>query len=122
MRKSMHQTLPLVVGALTLLADSYVHAALDTTQAVKAEPEGTPTSGADLLHSHAYDLYTHLRPATAGEWGKKSLFSCEKALALRYGHEEEWQRWQEKDRDGGDGEEKRKQKEEQEPQVKREEE
>ena len=79
-----------------LLADSYV--------AVNNEEEGyTVTSGADLLHADAYELYTKFRPSTAGEWGKKSTFFCGKALSLRRGRaESEVSIWEKLDDDETD--------------------
>jgi hypothetical protein len=88
MRKSMYQTLPLVIGALTLLADSYV---LGNEESNGNASLDVPSP--DLLHERAYELYTQFRPETAGEWGKKSSFYCSKALALRRGHEAEIDAW-----------------------------
>lgn len=98
----MYQTLPVVIGALSLLADSYINATAQDMSAVKEEQEGVSPNERDssdipnpeLLHQRAYELYCSFRPATAGEWGKKSMFFCDKALALRRGYEDEWQQWQ----------------------------
>jgi hypothetical protein len=88
MRRSMHQTLPVVIGSLMLLADSYT-----SQSSIKGEDGATEYQpggyGPDLLHANAYDLYTKFRPVTAGEWGKKSTFHCGKALALRRGRDED---------------------------------
>lgn len=91
----MHQTLPLVMGALTLLADSYANSTANDAAAVKAESgmDVSEVPSPDLLHARAYELYTQFRPATAGEWGKKSMFYCDKALALRRGHDDAWAAW-----------------------------
>lgn len=89
--KSMQQTLPAVMGALTLLADSFT-----STNGMGPEESEfyEPSTGADTLHANAYNLYTKFRPSTAGEWGKKSTFFCGKALALRRGKEEDLDLWE----------------------------
>lgn len=101
MRKSMYQTLPLVIGALTLLADSYINDDLAETNDDSDDGQRGGMPGPDLLHARAYELYTQFRPSTAGEWGKKSMFYCAKALALRRGRSEDLARWDE----GQEGEE-----------------
>lgn len=88
MKRSMHQTLPVIVGSLMLLADSYT--SQSSIQGENEVDEYQPGGyGPDLLHANAYDLYTKFRPITAGEWGKKSTFHCGKALALRRGRDED---------------------------------
>jgi hypothetical protein len=92
MKRSMHQTLPVIIGSLILLADSYTSSyphTLKSEGGVKQDDFYQPGSGPDLLHANAYDLYTKFRPETAGEWGKKSTFHCGKALALRRGRDSE---------------------------------
>lgn len=127
-RKSMAQTLPLVVGALSLLADSWmqdegggvggeegvkeeggeVKQELDANSdqvgveheehatSVGSEPTDAATflalCGPDVLHSRAYQLYTLFRPSTGGQWGKRARFELDKVLALRRGHQDEWER------------------------------
>lgn len=94
MKRSMHQTLPAIIGSLMLLADSFTN----NTQLgiLKSDDDDgdddkedlcQPSNGLDMLHASAYDLYTQFRPSTAGEWGKKSTFFCGKALALRRGRQ-----------------------------------
>lgn len=125
-KKSMLQTLPLVMGALTLLADSYVNpvsateqsGSQDVTEATKVESEdvgvgqpvapafktendlGSPQakteddeSDSEELHKQAFHLYTLFRPETGGQWGKRARFELDKVLALRKGHEADWQAW-----------------------------
>lgn len=92
MRKSMHQTLPAIMGALNLLADSFTAPQSDE---FKEEQQEAPEAGPELLHANAYDLYTRFRPSTAGEWGKKSFFYCAKALALRRGRQSDVDQWEE---------------------------
>lgn len=89
MKRSMHQTLPVIIGSLMLLADSYTCShPYKSEDGREAEDDFyQPGSGPDLLHANAYDLYTKFRPETAGEWGKKSTFHCGKALALRRGRD-----------------------------------
>ncbi|CAO1615873.1 unnamed protein product [Sympodiomycopsis kandeliae] len=103
LRKSMFQTLPLIMGALTLLADSYVNGPArrdEASSSVKAEdqePQVKYASGAEHLHNHAYELYTSFRPETGGQWGKRARFELDKVLALRQGHEADWAAWKEKE-------------------------
>lgn len=96
MRKSMYQTLPLVIGALSLLADSYVNPSTPKMKYELNDAEAVEVPGPDLLHAKAYELYTQFRPSTAGEWGKKSMFYCTKALALRRGYSTDFQHWDER--------------------------
>ncbi|CAO1620156.1 unnamed protein product [Parajaminaea phylloscopi] len=128
-RKSMFQTLPLVVGALTLVADSFmeppreaeVKTDLDEgvklelqdeeqaqdqpqpadqkSESVEAADKGERDAadseyGPEALHREAFHLYTLFRPETGGQWGKRARFEIDKVLALRKGHEVEWQQWQ----------------------------
>ena len=67
LRRSMFQTLPQVMGALTLLANSYV------------DRDGSTTA----LQTAAYGLYADFRPETHGEWGKRATLSLDTILALR---------------------------------------
>lgn len=98
MRRSMAQTLSSVLGALTLLADSFMH---PTTG---ADNEQTQEHGGEYLNSRGYELYTHFRPSTSGEWGKKGRLWYDKILALRRGCEAEMMVWREKEaRLEGDG-------------------
>jgi len=96
MRKSMYQTLPIVIGALSLLADSYVNPSSQKIKSELTDAEAIEIPGPDLLHKKAYELYTQFRPSTAGEWGKKSMFYCTKALALRRGYSTDIERWDER--------------------------
>ncbi|PWN33224.1 uncharacterized protein FA14DRAFT_161184 [Meira miltonrushii] len=96
MRKSMYQTLPLVIGSLSLLADSFVNPSVPKMKYELTDAEAVEVPGPDLLHAKAYELYTQFRPSTAGEWGKKSMFYCTKALALRRGYSTEFERWDER--------------------------
>ncbi|PKI85499.1 hypothetical protein MVES1_000770 [Malassezia vespertilionis] len=75
LKKSMYQTLPQVMGAMLLLARSYVDMERDTEQ----------HQDAARLHSAAYGLYTEFRPETHGEWGKRATLSLDTILALRRG-------------------------------------
>jgi hypothetical protein len=95
MKKSMHQTLPVIIGALMLLADSFATPPAAATDADSPEEQTfyDPATGPDVLHANAYQLYTQFRPSTAGEWGKKSTFYCGKALALRRGKEVDLNLW-----------------------------
>jgi len=61
LNRCFHQTLPFVLGALRLLAQSY------------------PQSD---LPAKAWNLYQYFRPAIEG-WGKKSELHCSKILELR---------------------------------------
>ncbi|PWN49787.1 hypothetical protein IE53DRAFT_387968 [Violaceomyces palustris] len=94
MKKSMAQTFPIVMGALTLLADSYLEASAEpNTKIDPAEPEGNqetkgskpPISKIETLHSKAYELYVEFRPETSGEWGKKGKLEVDRILSLRVG-------------------------------------
>lgn len=67
LRRSMFQMLPQVMGALTLLANSYVDA----------------SGNAEALHAAAYELYTEFRPETHGEWGKRGTLYLDVILGLR---------------------------------------
>lgn len=67
LRRSMYQMLPYVMGALLLLATSYVG----------------PDGNADELHKAAYGLYLDFRPETHGEWGKRATLMLDKVLELR---------------------------------------
>lgn len=73
LHRSMFQMLPHVMGALTLLANSYLG----------------PDGNADRLHAAAYELYTGFRPETHGEWGKRASLSLDTILALRATAEKE---------------------------------
>jgi hypothetical protein len=88
--KSMQQTLPAIMGALMLLADSFTSNTGD-----QGDDLYNPSTAADLLHANAYNLYTQFRPSTSIEWGKKSTFFCGKALALRRGRDEDVSLWEE---------------------------
>lgn len=111
----MFQTLPLVIGALTLLADSFMDPPpADSSEitelkqeAIEDEGGSSATSdpavdsseyGAEVLHAEAYNLYTLFRPETGGRWGKRARFELGKVLALRKGREVEWQKWVEMER------------------------
>jgi hypothetical protein len=59
--RSLRQTMPFVMGALMLLADSY-------------EPE--------RLNEIGFSLYADFRPTKVG-WGEKGQVSCEHILSLR---------------------------------------
>jgi hypothetical protein len=100
MKRSMHQTLPAIIGSLLLLADSFTSNNPDSQDSNKSDFY-QPSTGPDILHANAYDLYTKFRPSTAGEWGKKSTFYCGKALALRRGRNEDLGLW-EKIEDGNE--------------------
>lgn len=76
MRKSMHQMLPEVMGAMMLLASSYV----DNTWATK---DTAAHRTADTLEKEAYRLYTEFRPETHGEWGKRATLYLDRILELR---------------------------------------
>lgn len=91
MRRSMAQTLSSVMGALTLLADSFMEP-VAATGAV-GEGEERTEYGAEYLNSHGYDLYAEFRPSTSGEWGKKGRLWYDKVLALRRGCESDWLDW-----------------------------
>lgn len=69
LRRSMFQTLPMLMGALMLLGSSY------------ADGPG----GAEQLHKLAYGLYVEFRPETHGEWGKRAELLLDRILALRRG-------------------------------------
>ncbi|GAC71804.1 hypothetical protein PANT_5c00082 [Moesziomyces antarcticus T-34] len=84
MRKAMAQTLASVVGALTLLADSFM------------EEQAGGEYGGEYLNKRGYDLYAEFRPSTAGEWGKKGRLWYDKILALRRGCEAELREWNNK--------------------------
>lgn len=92
MRRSMAQTLSSVMGALTLLADSFMQPPT-TSDAAKKDIPDTPEYGAEYLNSRGYDLYAEFRPSTSGEWGKKGRLWYDKVLALRRGCESEWVEW-----------------------------
>lgn len=77
LRKSMFQTLPQVMGAMMLLASSYV----DSTW--RTDAESAASHSADGLHKAAYRLYTEFRPETGGEWGKRASLHLDTVLALR---------------------------------------
>ncbi|TKY85767.1 hypothetical protein EX895_005307 [Sporisorium graminicola] len=99
MRRSMAQTLSSVMGALTLLADSFMDpiptapAAADTGASGETETPETPEYGPEYLNARGYDLYAEFRPSTSGEWGKKGRLWYDKVLALRRGCESEWIEW-----------------------------
>lgn len=97
MRRSMAQTLSSVVGALTLLADSF----MEPIQEQEGSQTDTKTEamkyGADLLNSRGYDLYAEFRPSTSGEWGKKGRLWYDKVLALRRGYESDWVKWKDRE-------------------------
>ncbi|WFC97673.1 hypothetical protein MYAM1_000392 [Malassezia yamatoensis] len=76
MHKSMHQMLPEVIGAMMLLASSY----MDHTWASQTEKGNNSSHD---LEKEAYSLYTEFRPETHGEWGKRSELYLDKILALR---------------------------------------
>ncbi|EPQ28524.1 uncharacterized protein PFL1_03827 [Pseudozyma flocculosa PF-1] len=112
MRRSMAQTLSSVIGALTLLADSYIDPppkmeAKDESEPLDAKtehPDGTlpastgpPPYGAEYLNTCGYDLYADFRPSTSGEWGKKGRLWYDKILALRRGHEADLAEWRVKE-------------------------
>lgn len=112
MRKSMAQTLSSVIGALTLLADSFMEpppspltavTSSDTQQpTLKSEtetetPEHPPEYGGELLNARGYELYAEFRPSTSGEWGKKGRLWYDKILALRRGFESDLAEWREKE-------------------------
>ncbi len=107
MRRSMAQTLSSVMGALTLLADSFMEPTSTQDGAdgkVKPETEEVQEYGADYLNQRGYDLYAEFRPSTSGEWGKKGRLWYDKILALRRGHESELEAWKTKEaRLEGDG-------------------
>lgn len=113
----MFQTLPLVMGALTLLADSFMKPSIgaegqlksspQVLEGVKPDPEDAESQssfsyphGPDHLHAKAYALYSQFRPETGGEWGKRARFELDKILALRQGHENEWIEWMDKEERG----------------------
>ena len=73
----MFQTLPLVMGALYLLADSYLEISEE------ADSDAGANTRADQLHTLAYSLYTEFRPDTDGVWGKKARLEVDKILNLR---------------------------------------
>lgn len=116
MKKSLAQTLPLLIGALSLLADSYINPPspdTDSKEDIKKEEtnqneEGDskpnvdvdisststsnssdPNYGPDHLNDIAYSLYCDFRPETGGQWGKKSRLEMNKILSLRRGRESE---------------------------------
>ncbi|CBQ73037.1 conserved hypothetical protein [Sporisorium reilianum SRZ2] len=91
MRRSMAQTLSSVVGALTLLADSFMEP--PPASAVARETAEEAEHGAEYLNSRGYDLYAEFRPSTSGEWGKKGRLWYDKVLALRRGCESDWAEW-----------------------------
>lgn len=112
MRRSMAQTLSSVLGALTLLADSFMEpppqAQPDADTSIKTDPlDASPTSpreqggpleaeqeyGGEYLNTRGYDLYAEFRPSTSGEWGKKGRLWYDKILALRRGHEADLAKW-----------------------------
>lgn len=97
MRRSMAQTLSSVMGALTLLADSFMEPPLPP--AVKSEDQEEPTLeyGGEYLNSRGYELYAEFRPSTSGEWGKKGRLWYDKILALRRGAEGELEEWKEEE-------------------------
>ena len=76
LRKSMLQMLPEVMGAMMLLASSY----MDHTWATK---DTQADHSADTLEKEAYRLYTEFRPETHGEWGKRATLYLDKILDLR---------------------------------------
>lgn len=67
LRRAMFQMLPYVMGALTLLANSYVAA----------------DGAAHALHDAAYGLYLDFRPETHGERGKRAVLALDTILDLR---------------------------------------
>lgn len=67
LRRTMFQMLPYVMGALTLLANSYVAA----------------DGSAHALHDAAYGLYLDFRPETHGERGKRAVLALDTILDLR---------------------------------------
>lgn len=102
MRRSMAQTLSSVMGALTLLADSFMEPIplQDVDGKVeegKQEAQEALGYGADYLNSRGYELYAEFRPSTSGEWGKKGRLWYDKILALRRGHEAEMEAWKVKE-------------------------
>lgn len=66
LKRSMFQTLPLVVGAMMLLASSVAD-----------------TQGKDALAHSAYALYVEMRPGTDGVWGKRARLDLDTILNLR---------------------------------------
>lgn len=114
MKKSLAQTLPLLIGALSLLADSYINPPspdTDSKEDIKKEEtnqdedgdskpnvdisststsnSSDPKYGPDHLNDIAYSLYCDFRPETGGQWGKKSRLEMNKILSLRRGRESE---------------------------------
>ncbi|KDN40870.1 hypothetical protein K437DRAFT_258488 [Tilletiaria anomala UBC 951] len=103
LRNSMYQTLPIVMGALNLLADSYLEvkpgdpakpqseieeeaetiAPPGPADESSADADAGPHLNADKLHVLAYSLYTEFRPETGGQWGKKATLHVDKILELR---------------------------------------
>ncbi len=90
LRSSMFQTLPLLMGALYLLAESFIDpppppddGASGAAQAASASTSAAST--AERLHAHAYALYTDFRPETGGAWGKKAKVHLDTILDLRRG-------------------------------------
>lgn len=93
MRNAMFQTLPMVMGALYLLADSF----MESDDPFKKEEEGeanalvnaddsSGSTAGDTLHRNAYLLYSEFRPETGGQWGKKATLYIDQILKLRKGH------------------------------------
>ncbi|CEH12574.1 hypothetical protein CBOM_00549 [Ceraceosorus bombacis] len=78
LRAAMRQLLPHVIGALTLLADSYM----------VPPPGATEAHGVDELHKRAFELYVDFRPETGGEWGKKGTLFLSAILRLKKGSQE----------------------------------
>lgn len=66
LKRSLFQTLPLVVGAMMLLASSVAD-----------------TQGNDALSQRAYSLYVDMRPGTDGTWGKRARLDLDVILELR---------------------------------------
>ncbi|GAC93557.1 hypothetical protein PHSY_001122 [Pseudozyma hubeiensis SY62] len=94
MRRSMAQTLSSVVGALILLADSF----MEPIETKEEDGDGEAVQyGAEFLNSRGYDLYAEFRPSTSGEWGKKGRLWYDKVLALRRGCESDWIEWKQKE-------------------------
>ena len=88
MRRSMAQTLSSVMGALTLLADSFMQPLTPTDPQVEKVEHG-----GEYLNARGYELYAEFRPSTSGEWGKKGRLWYDKVLALRRGCESDWAEW-----------------------------
>lgn len=125
----MAQTLPQVIGGMSLLADSYLNPLpsrsisgpeikseeedlkpsiedLDSkpnlSSSEEEEVEDPSSYGSEILHQKAYSLYCNFRPETGGQWGKKSRFEIDRLLSLRRGRENEAREWEERHRNGGE--------------------